>query len=99
MAKYDVYANSGGEGFLLDVQAELLETLNTRAVVPLLPLKNAPKPAKRLNPIFEIDGERYAMVTQFIAAVPVGILKKKAANMESQFADISNALDMLLTGF
>ncbi|CAM5429606.1 hypothetical protein TMEC54S_03045 [Thauera mechernichensis] len=37
MARFDVYRNSAGEGFLLDVQADLLSHLNTRVVVPLLP--------------------------------------------------------------
>ena len=37
MARFDVYRNSAGEGFLLDVQADLLSYLNTRVVVPLLP--------------------------------------------------------------
>ncbi len=69
MSKYDVYTMTEGEGLLLDVQAELLDALKTRVVVPLLPKKLAPKPARRLNPIFEIDGNSYVMVTQFLAAV------------------------------
>ena len=55
MAKYDVYPNPGGGGLLLDVQADLLDGLNARAVVPLIPLQAAPVPAKRLNPVFQID--------------------------------------------
>ena len=56
MARFDVYANRGGLGFLLDVQADLIARLNTRMVVPLLPLDAAPTPATRLNPIFEVLG-------------------------------------------
>ena len=37
MAKYDVYPNPEGAGYLLDTQTDLLDGLNTRVVVPLLP--------------------------------------------------------------
>ncbi|MBS1183360.1 MAG: plasmid maintenance protein CcdB, partial [Proteobacteria bacterium] len=37
MARFDVFPNPGGSGYLLDVQADLLDGLNTRIVVPLLP--------------------------------------------------------------
>nr|WP_084591089.1 CcdB family protein [Desulfonatronovibrio magnus] len=38
MSRFDVYPNTGGYGSLLDVQADLLSHLNTRVVVPLLPV-------------------------------------------------------------
>ena len=57
------------------MQSDLLEGLNVRAVVPLLPQGNAPIAANRLNPVFQIDGAAHLMMTQYIAAVPVGILK------------------------
>ena len=47
----------------MDVQASLLDHLNTCVVVPLLPLDAAPKPAKVLNPTFEINGARHVMAT------------------------------------
>ena len=55
MAKYDVFANPGGGAYLLDVQSNLLDDLNVRAVVPLLPEDDAPLAASRLNPVFEIN--------------------------------------------
>lgn len=54
MAKYDVFADESGH-LLLDVQADLLRSLSSRVVVPLLGAETI-KPALRLNPIFEIDG-------------------------------------------
>ena len=96
MAKYDVYPNPGGGCFLLDVQADLLEGLNTRAVVPLIPMQAAPVPAKRLNPVFQIDGMPYVMVTQFLAAVPVSVLKSPVANLKAQFSEVTVAIDMLI---
>ena len=52
MAKFDVYRQKLGGCHVLDCQADLLSDLNTRLVVPLLPIGEAPKPAIRLNPIF-----------------------------------------------
>ena len=49
MARFDVYANPGGAGYVFDVQADVLHELNTRIVVPLLPPAQAPLPAKRLK--------------------------------------------------
>lgn len=99
MPKYDVFPNPSGDGFLLDVQTDLLSDLNTRVVVPLLPKSSAPKPATRLNPVFEIDGEPVVMVTQFMAAVPVGILKSQVCNLSDDFDQITVAIDMLMQGF
>ncbi len=99
MARYEVFPNPDGAGYLLDVQADLLDTLNTRIVVPLMPRDKAPKPAKRLNPVFEIEGEQMVMLPQFLAAVPVAILKTPVANLATRHDEIINALDMVFVGF
>ena len=99
MARFDVYPNPDGPGHLLDVQADLLETLNTRVVVPLMPLANAPKPARRLNPVFRIEGTDVVMVTQFLAAVPLGILRAPTHTLHEDAVAITTALDMLMQGF
>ena len=99
MPRYNVYPNPGGVGYLLDVQAEIHGQLNTRMVVPLLPLTIAPKPAHTLNPLFELDGEVHSMVTQYMAAMPVKALKGKIFSIEEHRAEIVAALDFLLQGF
>lgn len=99
MARYNVYPNPGGEGYLLDVQAEVHSLLNTRIVVPLLPVKSAPIPARALNPLFELNGETHSMVTQYMAAVPLALLKGKIASVEDRRTEIVAALDLLLQGF
>jgi toxin CcdB len=99
MARLDLYRLQGMAGYLLDVQADLMSILSTTVVVPLLPLASAPKPITRLNPIFEVNGERYVMVTQSLSAVarkelgaPVGAIDRRHEY------DATNALDMLLSG-
>ena len=99
MPKYDVFPNPSGDGYLLDVQTDLLSDLNTRVVVPLLPKLKAPKPATKLNPVFEINGEPVVMVTQFLAAIPVGLLKSQIGNLKNEFEQITIAVDMLVQGF
>jgi toxin CcdB len=99
MAKYDVFPNPSGDGFLLDVQTDLLSGLNTRVVVPLLPQSSAPIPAARLNPIFEMDGERVVMATQFLAAIPQHILKSSVGNLSNDSEKVTSAIDMLMQGF
>jgi toxin CcdB len=101
MGRFDVYAtpSRGGTGYVLDVQADLLHDLATRVVVPLLPPEAAPKPARGLNPAFEIDGQPHLMLTQFIAAVLAKELRNPLLCVDARSDEIMRALDMLLIGF
>lgn len=99
MARFSIYENRSGQGYVLDVQADILSHLNTRMMVPLLPLDVAPKPAGTLNPLFDIDGATYSMVTQYMAAVPVKALKSIIFNAEDRRNEIVAAIDVLLQGF
>lgn len=99
MARYDLYAHPGGEGFVLDVQADVLAGLNTRLVVPLLPASQAPLPAKRLNPVFQLGAVPHVMVTQFLSAVPLSVLGPVLGNLALHDVEVMAALDMVLIGF
>lgn len=99
MARFDIFVNEGGAGYLLDVQSDLLSGLNTRVVVPLLPRSSAPSPAQWLNPVFSIEGQELVMATQFMAAVPEHELRSGIGTLAEQQDEISAALDMLFLGF
>ncbi|MFA7668887.1 MAG: CcdB family protein [Burkholderiaceae bacterium] len=99
MSRYDVYPNPSGPGYLLDVQADILRQMSTRAAVPLLPLNQAPKPAKTLNPVFDIAGEPHVMVTQYLASVPERELQTPTCSLQHQHDDIVAAVDFLFHGF
>ena len=99
MAKYDVHAGVQPGTLLLDVQSDLLGGLNTRVVVPLIPQGQAPVPARFLNPVFEVEGAPHVMVTQFLAAVPAGVLRDPVANLTPRADEVTRALDMLFQGF
>lgn len=98
MARFDLYARPEASGFLLDCQAELLCDLNTRLVVPLLPAAEAPRPASRLNPTFEVEGLAVVMVTQFAAAIPARELRTRMGSLANRQEEILNALDVLISG-
>jgi len=73
--------------------------VSARVVVPLMPEKKAPKAAERLNPIFEIDGKRYVLVTQFLSAVSISMLETSVDNIAQHHDEIVAAIDMLTQGF
>jgi toxin CcdB len=98
MAQFDVHRLSPGGGLVLDCQSDLLQQLNTRFVVPLIPEEDAPQPARRLNPTFVIDGESFVMVTQFAAAVHSNELGEAVASVRDQSFEVIGALDVLISG-
>lgn len=98
MATFDIYRH--GDGYVLDVQSDLLDGLNTALMVPLMPLEAAPKPMGRLNPVFDIGGRRYSMLTQYMAATPIKGLGPVAGNLKlAHYDQIRSALDMIFLGF
>jgi toxin CcdB len=99
MARFDVYSEAGSDAYLLDCQADVLSTLSTRFVVPLLPSEQGPLPIGRLNPSFRIEGRDVVMYTQFAASVPHRELGDPVASLAADDRTIINALDVLLTGY
>lgn len=98
MARFDVFRNPDG-GYLLDVQADALSSLNTRLVVPLMARQQAPLPAKHLNPVFMLEGREVVMVTQFLGAFPGSYLTDKVTSLADRHFEIADAIDLLLQGF
>lgn len=98
MARFDVYALKRGGALVVDCQADLLDGLKTRVVVPLIAEGQAPKPARTLNPVFEVGGARYVLLAQFLSAVESRELGAKVGSLEGDGAAVLGALDFLLTG-
>lgn len=102
MAQFDVYLNPNADTcksipFLLDVQAELLDMLSTRVVVPLV-MAEEMAPARNLNPQFKIKGVAVVMSTAELAGVPNRALGEKVASLKNKRDEIIAALDLLFTG-
>lgn len=98
MAQFEVFKPKDGDDLLIDCQSDLLRHLNTRFVVPLMPLDRAPAPAMGLNPLFEIDGQTLSMVTQFAGSVPKTELRDVVASVEARRYDVTRAIDTLIGG-
>ena len=98
MARYDVYVMKRGGALVVDCQADLLDGLKTRVVVPLIAESAAPKPARSLNPVFVVGGERYVLMTQLLSAVEVRELGDTVGSLASEGETVMGALDLLLTG-
>ena len=99
MARFDVYHREGGGGYLLDIQSDFLSLFDTRVVVPLLLRNEVPRPAKQLNPSFDVAGDDVVMATQLMAAVPRGLLRIKVADLSDRRDEIVNAIDFLMQGY
>ncbi len=98
MSRLDLYRLAGMEGYVMEVQANLMSMLATTVVAPLLPEDMAPRPMTRLNPIFEIAGPKLVLITHSLAAV----LRKELGPPVGSIAgaheyEVTNALDMLLS--
>jgi toxin CcdB len=104
MHRFDVFRNPNNSSakhlpYLLVVQSELLEQLPTRAVVPLARTAALrAKPATLLNPEFEVESLKVAMLTQQIGAIASQQLKKFVVNLEVERETIVRALDFLFSG-
>lgn len=101
MAQFDVYRNANSESaeefpYLLDIQADLLGSLSTCVVVPLV---RQEKNIQHLNPIFEINGESVVMLTQELSGIEQSALGEKVWSLKEQGSEIIAALDFLVSGF
>ena len=96
MAKGDICRFE--DGYVVDVQSDLLSDLQTRVVVPLKPIAEYTMPADRLNPVIQINGDEWVLLSQFIATVGLAEIGEKVGEFEDSFA-LTNALDMVFHGF
>ncbi len=103
MAQFDVYLNPNAVTrrdipYLLDVQADLLDALATRVVVPLVMAEAMGRAASHLNPQFRIKGAAVVMSTAELAGVSNRSLGDKVASLKNKRDEIIAALDLLFTG-
>ena len=102
MAQFDVYENLNPKTcsdvpYLLDIQADLFDTLITRVVIPLWWADKFGKPATKLNPQVEIDKKTLILSTAELAGVSKKILGKHVVSLCLHRHEIIGALDFLFT--
>jgi len=104
MARYDVYANPDATRrkiapFLLDVQNDYINSLDSRVVIPMRPAALYPHPMRDLNPVFEVDGKVVVLDTAALAAFPARELKKRVTGLQDQSELIVAAMDCLFGAY
>ncbi|OAI06355.1 plasmid maintenance protein CcdB [Methylomonas methanica] len=102
MAQFTLYRNNNKQTranypYLLDVQAELLQSLKTRLVVPAINCATGPA-IDKLNPLFTLGDEQYLLLIQQMAGIPVANLGETAADLSYLRTEIVAAIDILITG-
>ena len=101
MAQFDVYINENNQTnrrvpYLLDVQNDILKSLNTRVVIPLV---RDLKGVQGLSKEFIINDEKVYLTTAQMGAVVIGELKQKVTSLENEKEEIKNSIDFLIYGF
>ncbi len=86
--------------FLVDVQSDLLDELQTRVVIPLTKASAlAKRPLSNLTPALKFDGETYLLMTPQLAGVARTDLGASTGSLADQRRVIVAAIDFLLMGF
>ena len=105
MARFEVYPNPGSHAnttpYLLDVQSDLLDSLDSRMVIPLRGLDHFAKVKlpTRLTPVINIQGKDFLLETPKMGAVPQRILKSPVTSLAAEQDQITAALDFLFQGY
>ena len=98
MAKFDLHRLEGGT-LVVDCQADLLSSLETRFVVPLVPAAESWGNVRRLNPTISFSGAPYVLLPQEAASLDRRELGVRVGSLGEHDFTIGNALDMLISGF
>lgn len=104
MAQFVVYQNKNVNTkkkypLLLDVQSNLLESLQTTVVIPLTKYEpNKEKRLGQLTPVLNIEGADYLMLTPQLAGIARKELGKSVCDMIDARTEIINAIDFLIVG-
>jgi len=104
MAQYHIYENLNSSSksvypYLVDVQATILNDLETRIVIPLaIKDKFGNGIVKNLNPIIKIHKKDYVLITQQMAGISNKQIGSSICDCLSSRQEILSAIDFLITG-
>ncbi len=103
MSQFDYYANPNPYScewapYIVDLQHEMLSSLNTRIMAPLVLSKLAGEPTvQRLNPIVTIEEQTYFLSTAEMASVPLKEVTDCVGNLSECRGELLAAVDLLFT--
>lgn len=85
--------------YFLSVQSDLVSDLNSRLVIPLVPVTKLDASApEKLCPILEIASGKFALMTHQLTSIPASTLKNPIANFDHFSDEIIAAIDLLISG-
>ncbi|EAR6896977.1 CcdB family protein [Salmonella enterica] len=102
--QFTVYGNTGKSvvyPLLLDVTSDIIDQLNRRIVIPLLPVEKYPGSTRpeRLVPLVRLsDDKEYAVMTHEMASIPARSLGAVFCDASPYRSEIKAAIDFLLDG-
>ncbi len=105
MSQFSIYNNQNqlskkNYPYLISVQTSLLDDLETRLVIPITPKQiYSGKPIKELNPIIELKGKEYLVLTQQMASIRKNELGSFVCDISLCRQAILSSIDFLITGF
>ncbi|CAA7616269.1 CcdB family protein [Magnetospirillum sp. UT-4] len=97
MRQFDVYRPRSGPHLLI-LQDDSINHFNAVVAAPLYPADDWERPMRHLQPIFDLDGQSYVLVTNLLAAIPRAHFTDCVHSLESHRDEIIAALDFLFTG-
>ena len=104
MPQFTVYKNKNPSSkalypLLVGAQADLLDELHTRLVIPLSKAPTLTKrPMARLTPLIYFDDEKYLLITPQLAGIARSDLGAAVGSIADQRDAIASALALLITG-
>lgn len=104
MAQFSVYRNQNAATreqfpYLLNVQNDLLDTMQTCVVVPLASVTKIGYHAmSRLTPMLSVQANQYLMMTPQLAGIAKRELGEEVESLAEARLEIIAAIDFLLSG-
>ena len=84
--------------YIIDLQHDMLRSLNTRIMAPLLKSQPRDEPMmQRLNPAISIKGREYFLSTAEMDSVPISELSEVVDSRDAHRDELMAAVDLLFT--
>ncbi len=104
MSQFAVHANKNAKTrktfpFLIDIQSDLLEGLQTTVVIPLCKASQLhDQIIAKLCPLVEINGEKFITMSQQLAGIDRSQLGKEITNLAEKRSLFIAAIDFMISG-